>query len=144
MLLMSLPGYTRYRFSVFLVLLAGALLLMRAHANAQTTAPTGETQLWTTFNATFELRPGFSLQTFVEARGGEDGDYLLWRAGATFSYQSMRRIKRPEADIEEEDRHYIVLGVGYEYIRTHDNGITAGEHRVGVQFTPRRTVGHVL
>ena len=138
---MSRPGYTRSRFSVSLLLAVGALLLIRAHAYAQAAEPTGETQFWTTFNANIRLTPQSSLQTFAETRAGEEGDYLLWRAGAAFSYQALRRIKRPDADLEEEDRHYIVLGGGYEYIRTHERGTSVGEHRVGVQFTPKRTVG---
>lgn len=138
---MSRPGHRQHRSSPALTQAVVALLLLCAHAGAQTPAPTDEKEFWPGLYATFVLTPRFRLQTFVETRSGEDSDYLLWRVGTTFSYQAMRRIKRPDADIEEEDRHYIVLGGGYEYIRTYENGDTAGEHRVGVQFTPKRTVG---
>ena len=141
---MSQPGYTRSRFSTLLLLAVGALLLARVQAEAQTNAPAGGTEFWPGLNATFELSTRFRLQTFAERRSGEDSDYLLWRVGTTFSYRAMRRIHRPDADIEEEGRHYIVLGGGYEYIRTYENGTAAGEHRVGAQFTTNRSAGSGL
>ncbi|HKO98724.1 MAG TPA: hypothetical protein VJU86_17125 [Pyrinomonadaceae bacterium] len=67
--------------------------------------------------------------------------YVLWRTRAVFSYQALRRIKRPDADNEEEDRHYIVIGAGYEFLNTNDKGATTREHRLIFQFTPKRSIG---
>jgi uncharacterized protein DUF2490 len=123
------------------LLAVGVLLLPTVSAFAQSSSAPAEEEFWPAFTATFELGPKFHLQAIVEKRDGEGDSYVLWRTGAVFSYQALRRIKRPDADNEEEDRHYIVIGAGYEFLHTNDNGTTTREHRLIFQFTPKHSIG---
>jgi hypothetical protein len=133
-------GHRHYCFLVSSLLIVVAPLILPACARGQTATPTDNSEIWPGFTASFELSPGFRLQTFVERRRGEDSDYLLWRVGTAVSYQALRRIKRPDADYEEADRHYIVMAGGYQYIRTYENGGKIGEHRISAQVTPKGAI----
>lgn len=124
-----------------LVLSIAYVTALTATAAAQTTTDGGETEFWPGFRANFELAPKFRLTALVEKRDGEEDAFLLWRTGAMFSYHALRRIKRPDADIEEEDRHYVVVGAGYELLVSDENGTITREHRVIARVTPKRSIG---
>lgn len=125
----------RTRVLLFLVvpLLAGGM------ARAQT--PDAENEVWPKVNATFELRPQTRLQVFGQLQNGEDFPYLQWNVGAMINYR-MKRIARPHrADIDEENDHHLVIGAGYEYLQTTQNGSTKRENRITVQGTGRHRPG---
>lgn len=120
----------------FLIVLT---LLTCAPAQAQT--PGTEKELWPKLSATFELRPRTRLQVFTELQDGEDFSYSQFTAGAMVNYRMKRIVHLGELAIDEEDEHQVVIGGGYEYLRTIQNGNTKGENRIIVQGTGRHRPG---
>lgn len=133
--------FTGGRFPTALVFTLSVVLLAATETNAQTPTDTPEKDLWPTISATFDFNSRFHLQTTAENHHAVDSPFDQWELGAIFSYQPMRRIRRHDADLDEEDRHYIVLGAGYEFVRASDNGAIKHEHRIVFQSTPKHSIG---
>lgn len=128
---------TRWRTGVlsFLVL----VLLTAGMARAQT--PASETEVWPKVSAFVELRPKTRLEIFAQRQNGEDFSSLQWNVGAILSYRMRRLIRGDAADIDEENEHLLVLGAGYEYLQTDQNGSTKRENRIIFQGTGRHRPG---
>ena len=108
-------------------------------ARAQT--PAAETEVWPKVKATFDLRPQTRLQVFGQLQNGEDFPYIQWNVGAMVNYRMKRIAGRHEADIDDENEHYLVLGAGYEYLQTTQSDKTKRENRIVVQGTGRHRPG---
>src|SRR6185369_11388215 len=97
---------------IFLVLLCGAAV------EAQT--PNADPQVWPAVNVNFDLRPKLRLQL---SEGSEAGDaYTQWTTGVTLSYRVKRLLIPRRRDNDEENHHTPIIAVGYEYLRTSQNG----------------------
>jgi hypothetical protein len=124
----------------FILIAIALLLLMDEGALGQT--PTGaSSEFWPSLKASFELRPRMRLQVWGDKQDGEDFDFLQWKTGAILSYRMKRILKLRDSDIDEENEYNLVLGVGYEYLRTTQNDKTKSENRIIIQATPRYTPG---
>jgi len=53
-------------------------------------------------------------------------------------------LKSHQSYIDEERNHYLVLGIGYEYLHTVQNGSTKIENRIIAEVTPRFPLGSLL
>ena len=60
------------------------------------------------------------------------------------SYRMKRHLLPDRRDNDEESHHRLVLGGGYEYLRTSQNDKIKHEHRIVVSATPRYTPGKGL
>jgi hypothetical protein len=128
---------TRWRTRVlsFLVL----LLLKAGIAPAQ--SPAAENEVWPKVSAFIELRPKTRLEIFGQRQNGEEFSYYQWNVGAMVSYRMKRLVRRDESDIDEENKHLLVLGAGYEYLQTDQSGDTKRESRIVFQGTGRHRPG---
>lgn len=127
---------TSRRLKVFFFLVIP--LLFAGMARAQT--PAAEKEVWPRVTASFDLRPRTRLQVYGQLENGEDVPYLQWKVGAMINYR-MKRSLRQEADIDEENKHVLVVGAGYEYLQTTQNDKTKRENRIIVQGTGRHHPG---
>jgi len=134
-------SFTAYRLPTVLGFILSVVLLVATQTSAQTPTDSPEKDLWPTLSATFEFSSRFHLQTTAENHHSIDSHFDQWELGAIFTYQRWRRIWRHDADVDEEDRHHIVLGGGYEFVRANDNGSIKREHRIVFQSTPKYSVG---
>jgi hypothetical protein len=124
----------------FLLIAVALLFLNDADAFGQT--PTGtSSEFWPSLKANIDLRPKTSLQLWVEKHNGEDDSSLQWKVGALLSYRMKRILKLRRSDIDEENEHTLVVGVGYEYLRTTQSDKTKIENRIIIQATPRYVPG---
>src|SRR5262245_38391268 len=73
------------------------------------------------------------LQTWVELQHGVNFSFQRWRSGAIISRRLKPILKQHRHDIDEENEHYLVLGGGYEYLHTVQNGSTKIENRIIAQ-----------
>jgi hypothetical protein len=110
-------------------------------AATQAQTPTTEKEFWPKLNATFELRPGTRLQVFTQLQNSEDSSYYQMNAGAMINYRMRRIAFRSQSAIDEEDEHQLVIGAGYEYLRTIQSGDPKGENRIIVQGVGRHRPG---
>lgn len=122
------------------VLLVSVLLLLPAGiARGQT--PAAENEVWPKVSAFIELRPKTRLEIFAQRQNGEDFPSLQWNTGAMISYRMKRMVRRDETDLDEETRHFLVLGGGYEYLQTTQNDNVKRENRIVFQGTGRHLPG---
>jgi hypothetical protein len=115
------------------------VLLATSLARAQT--PATEKEVWPKLSAALEVRPQMRLQVYTQLQNGEDFPYLQWNIGVMGSYRMRRIVHQGETGIDDEDEHQLVIGGGYEYLRTIQSGKTKPENRIIVQGTGRHRPG---
>jgi len=103
-----------------------------------------ENEFWPTFNATFEVAPRSRVNFTAQKRDGEDAYYQQNIVGAVFSYRTARIANRLRGDIDKENEYNLVIGGGYQYIRTKQTSGVKDEQRVLVQFTPKYIIGPAI
>jgi hypothetical protein len=80
-----------------------------------------------------DLRPQIRLQI---SQGLEAGDsYRQPSVGAKLSYRMKRLLIPSGRDNDEENQHALVIALGYEYLRTSQNGKVKNENRLGSPVT---------
>jgi hypothetical protein len=117
----------------------GLLLLRNGCAFGQTSSAANE--LWPAFRANFDVRPRLGAQVTVEKHDGEDAALAQWKVGAIVNYRMSRIFKRLLEDIDGDNQYNLVLGGGYEYIKTTQTSGTKREHRIVIQTTPKHAPG---
>jgi uncharacterized protein DUF2490 len=118
---------------------AAAVILFFAFASdAQTTSE--PKQLWPDLNVTFELGKNSALQTTFEKHDGEDAANRQWKLGVLVTHRVWRIVK-PRADPAEENKYNLVIGAGYQFIKTGEGTSAESEHRLLLQSTPKHNFG---
>jgi Protein of unknown function (DUF2490) len=123
------------------VLLVTTVLLIALPCAAQSSSAGPSTQAWGSLNASFELSEKTRITALVEKHNGEEGAYGQWKTGAVFSYRMRRYGKHLHGDIDKENDYNLILGAGYEFIVTDQNGSSKREHRLLLQLTPKYFFG---
>lgn len=121
------------RSGAFLVVTLLSLIAVDTSGQSSTAA----TEVWPKLTAAVELGTRTRIQLWGEKQNGEDFDFNQWKVGAIVSYRTKRRLKAHEDEVDEENKHNLVVAGGYEYLQTDQNNGTKREHRVIVQATPR-------
>ena len=109
--------------------------MFRAAAGAQTTETAGE--FWPGVDVHAQLRSNFRVLAWSELKKGEDFPYQQVNLGTGLAYQ-WKRFQKPHLEnIDPDKESFLVVGVGYEYLRTIQSGKDSYEDRLAVQVTPR-------
>ena len=113
-------------------------LLFVAQSGAAQSGNTGpSTQAWGALNASFELSEKTRITAILEKHNGEEGAYGQEKIGAVFSYRKKRFGQHLRGDVDKENEYNLILGAGYEFIRTNQNASSKYEHRLLLQATPK-------
>jgi uncharacterized protein DUF2490 len=83
------------------------------------------------------LLPGTRLQSWGELQHGVNFSFQRWRTGAILSHRMKPILNFHREEINEENKHYLVFGGGYEYLHTVQNASTKIENRIIAEATPR-------
>lgn len=110
------------------------LVLTSDRAAGQT--PGVATEVWPTVNVSIEPQPKTRLRLYWAKQNGEDLARVQWKFGVMGSYRMKRLVKEHLGDIDDENNHLMVIGVGYEYLHTNDNGSIKTEKRIFLQGVP--------
>lgn len=94
-------------------------------------------QVWATLNASFELSERTRITALAEKHNGEEGGFGQSKTGAVFSYRMKRFGSHLRGDVDKENEYNLILGAGYEFIVTDQNGSSKREHRLLLQSTPK-------
>ena len=94
--------------------------------------------------AVIELLQRTRIETWGELQHGLNFSFQRWRGGAILDRRMKPILKAHRADIDENNEHYLVLGAGYEYLHTVQNGSKTIENRIIAQATPRVLFAGVL
>src|SRR5690242_8172974 len=119
------------------VLLAALPYLNPTMASGQ--APPGET-VWEArpkVVAAVDLLPRTRLETWIEFQEGLDFSFHRWRTGALISRRLKPILNLHLQDIDADKNHSLVVGGGYEYLHTMDQGKLTIENRIIAQATPQ-------
>jgi hypothetical protein len=122
-------------------LFTAAMFLLVSGGNTVGQAPGPATEVWPKLTAAVELWPKTRIELWGQRQDGEDFDFNQWKVGAIVSYRMKRMLKVRQDDIDEENEHNLVIGGGYEYLQTNQNGRTKREHRIILQSTPKYVPG---
>lgn len=86
--------------------------------------------------AAVDVWPRTRVDTWVEMERGLNFSFQRWRSGAVLNYRIKRTLRLGEEDIDTHSNHYLVLGGGYEYLHTVEDGDTTIESRIIAELTP--------
>ena len=112
-----------------------AVFCLPARGQSQADATNGE--FWPALDVHIQLPDHYRLLGFVESKKGEDFSYQQLDAGLGFGYQ-WKRFSKPHLENIDPDKEYtLVLGGGYEYLRTLQAGKnTSYENRLVLEAFP--------
>lgn len=94
-----------------------------------------EAEVWPEVDAHIQLPSQLRVLTFVGLEQGINYPFQQWYAAAGLGYQ-FKPILRPHIEnIDPDKEHYLVLGAGYEYLRTTQSGALKTEDRLTIDAT---------
>ena len=108
---------------------------------AQSPTPDPTKQLWASISASFELGERTRVAATAEKHDGEEGGRVQRMVGAIFSYRMKRFGKHLTGEVDQENQYNLVLGAGYEFVQTGQNGGIKNEHRLVLESTPKYVIG---
>jgi hypothetical protein len=114
---------------ILFILLPLTAMVTRAQTSAS------EKEVWPQVIASFELTPKTRLQVYGQRQNGEEFGYLQNKFGAMMNFSMRRLIKLPHEEIDKENEYTVVIGAGYEYLQTNQNGDAKRENRLVLQGT---------
>jgi hypothetical protein len=105
-------------------------------AAAQSPANSTETEVWPEIDAHVQLPLGLRMLSFVGVEQGVGYPFQQWYGAIGLGYQ-FKPILRPHwMNIDQDKEHYLLFGVGYEYLRTTQSGKVFDENRITFDLTP--------
>lgn len=102
-----------------------------------------EAEVWPAISATFEVTSRSRVKVSYDRHKGEDSFYNQNKVGAIFSFR-MKRIVSFIDHVDQENEYHLVLGSGYEFLRTDQGNGVKSEHRLLFQLTPKYVLGPKL
>src|SRR5688572_11946719 len=81
------------------------------------TDPAPDKEFWPTLNAIFETSSRSRIAALIERHTGEDTFYEQTKVGATFNYR-VKKLLNFADHIDKDNEYHLVLGSGYEFLRT--------------------------
>lgn len=132
---------TNWRVTSGAALLVIAIAFISLPGAAQSQNPNAANQFWGTLNASIDFGARARITASAETRNGADPSYELLRAGAVFSYRVKGIGRHLLHEVDKEDEYNVVIGGGYEFLQSEQNGSTGREHRVLLQATPKYLIG---
>jgi hypothetical protein len=106
----------------------------RAAAQSQTSDT--ETQVWPELNVHIQLPSNLRILAFSGLEQGVDFPYQQWYVAAAAGYQFKPILREHLLNIDPDKEHYLVMGGGYEFLRTTQSGIVKHENRITLDATP--------
>ena len=114
-------------------------LLVCLPAFAQSPGSVGE--FWPTLSMHSQLQSGLRLLGETGLQKGADYPYQQVFASVGLGYQILRFRQPHEINIDPDKEHRILVGAGYEYLRTIQSGVTRYENRLAIEAVPRHRFG---
>ena len=124
--------------SVLLGAFLGSSLIVVSCSPAASQSLTGstETEVWPEVDAHVQLPYGWRMLSFVGVEQGVNYPFQQWYGALGIGYQ-FKPILRPHVENIDRDReHYLLIGVGYNYLRTTQSGKVFDENRITFDLTP--------
>jgi len=100
-------------------------------------APSDGDAVWASLEGHAQLRPNLRALVLGESKSGTDYSYQQWIFGTGLGLQ-LKRFARPHlVDLDPDRDHTIVVGTGYEYLKTDETAKPSSENRLLAELTGR-------
>jgi len=133
--------------SALLGIFLGLSLSMIYHSRAagQSATSSTENKAWPEADAHVQLASNWRVLSFVGLEQAAGYPFQQWYVAAAIGRQ-IKPILRPHwENIDSDKEHYLLLGGGYEYLRTTHSGEVSNENRITFDVTPSlRPVSRLL
>lgn len=93
-------------------------------------------EFWPAVDAHVQLADNYRLLGFVGMRKGEESEYQQVNGGLAFGYQWKKITKTHYENIDPDKEHILLLGGGYEFLRTVQSGKPKDEDRAVLEAYP--------
>ena len=114
----------------------GVALVLVLALSSHLCAQGASQEFWPSAKLNLGLGKKAGIQVVGEKQSGEDISRTQRKFSVIGTYRVKRMVSLLEENIDEEKNHNLVLGAGYEYLDTNDNGSIKRENRLVVQGTP--------
>lgn len=105
-------------------------------AAAQSSANTTENEVWPEADLHVQLPSNWRVLTFLGLEQAVGYPFQQWYVAAALGYQFKPILKPHLENIDPDKEHYILLGGGYEFLRTNQSGEIKHEDRITMDMTP--------
>jgi hypothetical protein len=134
----ELPGDEMAHGSTLLGILVGLSVSIVSWSGAAGQASTSSTEneAWTEADAHVQLGSNWRVLSFVGLEQAAGYPFQQWYVAAGIGRQ-FKPILRPHwENIDPDKEHYLLLGAGYEFLRTTQSGKVKHEDRITIDMTP--------
>jgi len=122
--------------SLKILLGTAVLLIFCASAAGQSSTSSTENEAWPEADAHVQLPYNLRVLSFVGLEQAAGYPFQQWYVAAGIGRQ-FKPILRPHwKNIDPDKEHFLLLGVGYDYLRTTQSGRVLSENRVTFDVTP--------
>ena len=119
-------------------------MIYQPRATGQSTTPSTENEAWPEASAYVQLPSNWRALSFIGFEQAAGYPFQQWYISAGIGRQ-FKPILRPHwENIDPDKERYLVLGAGYEYLRTADAGEQSHENRITFDMTPNLRPGSRL
>jgi hypothetical protein len=124
----------KYLFRMFLGL--SLVAIFGSGARAQSQPPTTETEVWPEADAHLQLKSNLRVLSFAGLEEAVGYPFQQWYVAGGLGYQFKPILRDHLINIDPDKEHYLVLGGGYEFLRTTQSGHISDENRITLDGTP--------
>ena len=122
--------------ALLLSLLAVSLYMVCPRAAGQSAPEMTENEAWPEADLHLQLGSQWRVLSFVGLEQGAGYPYQQWYVAAAVGYQFKPILREHLLNIDPDKEHYLVMGGGYEFLRTTQSGIVKHENRITLDATP--------
>jgi hypothetical protein len=115
---------------------ATVLLVFCSGAAGQSPPSDTEAQVWPEGDVHLQLPSHLRVLALTGLEQGVGFSFQQWYAAAAVGYQFKPILREHLLNIDPDKEHYLVLGGGYEFLRTVQSGVVKHENRVTIDVTP--------
>jgi Protein of unknown function (DUF2490) len=123
------------RFSFLVIFVAASISVVCPRAAAQTAPATTENEAWPEADLHVQLGSQWRLLSLAGLEQAAGYPFQQWYVASGIGYQFKTISKVHWKNIDPDKEHYLVAGVGYEYLRTTQSGDVRNENRVTFDAT---------
>jgi Protein of unknown function (DUF2490) len=112
------------------------VLALCSNAAGQAQTSSTETEIWPEGDVHIQLPSHLRVLAFTGLEQGIGFPFQQWYSAAALGYQFKPILREHLLNIDPDKEHYLVLGGGYEFLRTVQSGAVHHENRITLDATP--------
>src|SRR5271167_1935304 len=111
-------------------------LALCSNTAGQAQTSSSETEIWPEGDVHIQLPSHLRVLAFTGLEQGIGFPFQQWYSAAALGYQFKPILREHLLNIDPDKEHYLVLGGGYEFLRTAQSGVVHHENRITLDATP--------